>query len=254
MKVNTSLKFCHFTSKDNAASILSSRSFWFSRYDGMNDLAESELHKQENNSVFCLSFCNSNALNIPLYYLYAGIDGKGCRIDFSSSKINEIIGGKFKLFYVNSYGKVLKTEIPSKDYMLIADYIYYVADNGYTECNKMRTNEFGSSFADVYAKLKSKDLHYFVKSPIWKFEKEFRIVIKFNKPIKYPRIALEFCVNEKNERTIKVQCGPETTKEEVEQIREEFEDYNIKKVGSVLDCKRLIEMNLVKRNKHLIKQ
>ena len=40
MEIKSNTKFCHFTSIDNARNILSSESFFLSKYSKMNDLAE----------------------------------------------------------------------------------------------------------------------------------------------------------------------------------------------------------------------
>ena len=249
MDIKSSTKFCHFTSSDNARDILNSETFFLSKYDKMNDLAEAGLHSDEKNKVFVLCFSNSESLNIPAFYLYGGIDGKGCRIQFTDTKMREIVDG-CSLFYVNKKFKRLKKEISKSEYKIYFDWIYYISSNGYCEHRNEDAKQY-LNIDDAIAELKKNNKHYFIKNPIWKYENEFRIVIVFDHEIEYDKIALMFHIKD-SDNGISVAFGPETTEEEYINLSNEFREYGVSKSNRTSDY--AISMNLVMRNKRILKR
>ena len=213
----------------------------------MNDLAEADLHADENQRVFVLSLCNSEALNIPAFYLYGGIDGKGCRIQFTAAKMKEILDS-CSVSFVNKQMRRLKKTVSPSDYDVFYDWIYYISSNGFCE----HGNEIASygDFNNAVETLKKYNKHYFIKSPIWKYENEFRIVVLFHKNIPYERIALNYRIKD-NDRGISVKLGPETSQEEYRSLTDEFLDYGISNCKQSSDQR--IRMDLIARNKELLK-
>ncbi len=130
IELKSSTKFCHFTTVDNARNILSSERFYLSSYACMNDLAEKKLHEEEEKRVYVLSLCNSEAVNIPVFYLYGGIDGKGCRIQITDSRLRSMIE-TCRVFYVNNHGKCLKKEVPKDKYAGLYEWVVYIALDGF---------------------------------------------------------------------------------------------------------------------------
>ncbi len=248
MKIKSNTKFCHFTSTDNARDIMNSETFYLSKYDNMNDLAEAALHSDEKNKVFVLCFSNSESLNIPAYYLYGGIDGKGCRIQFTDAKISEIIQNN-SLYYINKRLKPLKKEIPKTEYKVYCDWIYYISADGYCEHKKDGPKRY-KSIDEALNELKTDNKHYFVKNPIWKYENEFRIVVVFNQDIEYDKIALKFHIKD-SDKGVSISFGPETTENEYLALSKEFCEYGVSKNKKTTDY--AISMNLVARNKRLLK-
>ena len=239
-------KYCHYTSIENASNILSSDCFFLSKFNSMNDLTEADLHNDEKDRVFSLSFCHSEAVNIPLYYLYGGIDGKDCRIQFSQAKLNEL-KNNCEIYYVNKKQHLLKQVVNPSNYDIIYDWIYYVSSDGSCNYHNQECSKY-KNFNDALNDLKKNDLHYFLKSRIWKFEKEYRIIVKFHTDIIYPRIALKFNLKNK-ESGLSVMCGPEISQQELSDFKEEMHDYGIANVDKISDKK--ISMKLVERNKRL---
>ena len=84
-------KFCHYTSLDNARKIVNSGTIRLSKFSQMNDITESKKHSGQEKQIFSTCFCHSSARSIPMFYLYSGIDGKGCRLEFTAAKIREIL-------------------------------------------------------------------------------------------------------------------------------------------------------------------
>ncbi len=213
----------------------------------MNDLAEAALHADDNQRAFVLSLSNSEALNIPAFYLYGGIDGKGCRIQFTDAKVKDVIDN-CSVSYVNKHMKKLKKAVNPSDYDVLCDWIYYISSNGY--CEHRNENISYNDFNSAVEALKKQNKHFFIKSPIWKYENEFRIVILFRENIPYERIALNFRIKN-NDRGISVKLGPETSQEEYRSLLYEFFDYGISNCKQ--SCNQKIRMNLIARNKELLK-
>ena len=248
MEIQSRTKFCHFTSLDNARNILASESFFLSKYSKMNDLAEKKIHEIHNDRVFVLCFSNSEALNIPAFYLYGGIDGKGCRIQFTDTKMREIINHS-SIFYVNKNYKILKKPIPPSEYTIYFDWIYYISKNGFCEHKNDKSNDY-SSIDEALVDLEKENKHFFVKNPIWKYENEFRVVVVFKNAISYDSVALKFEIKD-NDKGISVVFGPETEQKEYLELSKEFRDYGISKFKS--STSYAISMNLVQRNRRLLK-
>lgn len=244
MAANT--KYCHYTTQDNARNILCDGSILLSKFESMNDQMEYEHHKNDQNKVFSACFCHSEAFNIPLFYLYGGIDGKGCRVQFSKARLNEIIKNGH-IYYVNKSKKTIKKAIDPSKYHIYMDYIYYVTSNGYCK-HEGEEKEYGSleNFLQVMG-----EKRFFVKNPIWKFEKEYRIIVVFDEDIKYDKIALCF-PTKANDAGISVVVGPEMSNEEYEAFQSEIQDYGIRKCKKVSETNR-VKMGLVEKNRRLLR-
>lgn len=68
----THRKYCHYSSINIVNKILENQFFILSESQSVNDRKESN----ENNEFF-LCFSATDSENIPMWYLYGGIDGKG---------------------------------------------------------------------------------------------------------------------------------------------------------------------------------
>lgn len=243
--IKSSVKFCHYTTIENARKILSGECIFLNKLSNMNDIGEFKLHSRDKDKVFVLSLCNSDMKSIPLFYLYGGIDGKGCKIDFTDSFVRRMITN-CKIKPVNKQMQVLKKEYNENDYDIHFGHIYYIAYSGHMRHGKSICTEY-KSFDAAYHSLKTYD-KYLVKNSIWYHEKEFRIIVIFNKPVKYDRVALSLDIKQR-EKGITLICGPETAKEDYISIKREFSDYGISKVECVSDMQ--IKMGLVDKNRYL---
>ena len=228
MKEKTYTKFCHYTSVSNARCILSNDSALFlNKLEKMNDLDELGIHESDKDKVFLLSFCHSEAMDIPLFYLYGGIDGKGCRIEFTHKKICQLIQGD--LVPVNKRNKMLKKKYLKLDYDVYVGWVHYVASNGIEFYRNTIIDGGFNSFEKAIDNLEARNESYFVKKFFWKYEKEFRIVVKFKYDVPYDRVALKFPVDN-NEKGISLMCGPELETSDMQEIKDEFYEYGIRKI------------------------
>ncbi len=248
MAIKSNTKFCHYTTLENARSILSGECFFLSPFEKMNDGLEVEWHKDDKESAYVLSFCNSESLNIPMFYLYGGIDGKGCRIQFTDTKINEIVDN-CRISYVNKQHKLLKTAVSSSSYEIHFDWVYYVTSDGWVEHRTEGKLPY-KDFKEAMDELKKESKHFFIKNKVWNYENEFRIIVVFKEKIRYDNIAIRFNVKEKD-RGISMFLGPEMDSVETESVRKEFTDYGITEDRIICDNKHPLKMNLVERNRRL---
>ena len=242
----TKTKICHYTSIANAREIISGGAFYLNKLSKMNDQSEAEMHGTEAENVYATSFCHSESKSIPLFYLYSGIDGKGCRLEFTLAKMKQIVSGR--VFPVNKKLKILKNEIDKNLYDIQIGWIHYVARDGAEFYKGKKLHRF-NDIKEAYQQLKSENEEYLIKRPYWRYEDEFRICVRFKSKIQYDRIALKFDMNE-IEKGISMECGPELSESELEEIKKEFADYGIRRVSRFNDIK--IQMGLVEKNKTLL--
>lgn len=238
-------KFCHYTTLDNARKIINSEYIYWNQLCCMNDIDENELHTDENNQIFIASFCHSEAKSIPLFYLYSGIDGQGCRIEFTDSKLRNVVKSP-SIYPVNEKLCKLKKKYDKCEYEIYAGWVHYIAESGY-HFYRGREEKRYVDFKTAIEELKRLPEFYFIKNPIWKYECEFRIVIKFNKPISYKRIALHLPIKQ-NETGISITCGPEMQEDMLNTLHDEFAEYGIHKLKMFSDDKKRIRMGLIDRN------
>ena len=249
IKINdiNGVKYCHYTNLDCARKIIADERIFLSKMDAMNDSSETELHANDMKAVFSTCFCHSEAKSIPMFYLYSGIDGKGCRLEFTAAKIKELLRN-IEVYPVNKEMKCLKKRIPSEDFDVMFDWIHYIASDGFGYYRGRVCTNF-TSFEE--ASNPESDIYNFIKNPVWRYENEFRIVIRMKKDCSYERVAIHIPCKEQ-ERGISITCGPELSLSEVEAIREEFNEYGIQHIHSYSHEKIKIEMKLVSRNKNLL--
>ena len=65
--------FWQYTSVDSVGKVLGGNCFWVNNIIAMNDLHETELHKDDRQDIFVQCFCNSDNEKIPMWYLYGGV-------------------------------------------------------------------------------------------------------------------------------------------------------------------------------------
>lgn len=209
--------FFHYTTVEKLEKIFSDNSFLLTRVGYSNDPME-EISKD----VYAYHFCLSTGVNenLPLWYLYSGVDGKGARISLTKSKMYKLISeGMYTLVEFdsdvveNGFQLSLNEET---DYDLQFQDVVYVKENDkfvdlkyntMTNRNKIRKDDF--------AVFKNNN-RAFVKSLIWYYEKETRLVVTL-KPTIIEKLdvnktyAIKLCFNHLPEITknIKLTFAPE---------------------------------------------
>lgn len=265
--------FYHYTFMENAIDILESGCFRLSKLKFSNDL------KEKQRDIYYLSFCATHVDDVPMWYLYAGIDGKGAKLRFSKGKIKNIIESL-----------VFSTKENEKYNMKVKDYFD-------VECNYVLYKDVNNDYryrGEKYQADKSinqfiKKNKFYVKNIMWRSENEFRIIFKLkngknlNSDFIYIKYTDAFHIfDSKNDNFYKERkdfykkgCGislfygPETDNQEVnktinliykEQIRrkEKCENKDIEIYSEIIDAgPKGPKLNLVRKyenhNERLIK-
>lgn len=210
--------FYHYTKMGNLEKILENNSFLLTRVGESNDPMEKKL----NENVYSYHFCFSTGENenLPLWYLYSGVEGKGARISLTKSKVYKLISqGTYTLveyddgIVKNGFQLSLNEEI---DFDLRFQDVVYVKEkdefvdlkyNTMTNYNKIKTENFATFKNNNSA---------FIKSLIWYYEKETRLVATLKPQIvekldKNKKYAIKLSFNHLPEfrKNIKLTLAPE---------------------------------------------
>ncbi len=249
--------FCTYRSRDTAEAILKDNGnegnyFFLNSIAGTNDIHEKELHANSEN-VFPLCFCHSDTENIPLWFLYGGIDGHGICIRLTVNKMKDFLGRIKSAYPVNENGKIdTKTTLnKGTDFELSAGWVYYCKEeqnkqNGENETIvKYRGNAY--KLSDESLTLFQKD-NYFIKDYPWYYEKEFRILFIFKeKPSE--RIAVPLPKSKfEIDGGLSIKLAPNYTEQEEEELRKTLNDSKLK----IQKSKLSISFELFSRNENPI--
>jgi len=201
--------FWHYTTLESVDNILQSQSFLVRNLDRMNDLDERDLHEEQKDFVHALCFCNSNTEKIPMWYLYAGIFGRGAAIGFTPAVFLKFLASieKATVFDGTDKGTVLYV---GTDFDIQFGWVYY-----------RNKNEPGRVFyrnqwfiVEDYS-LFERD-NFFIKAYPWEYEREFRILFVNKTGRPFERIAVdipnEIC------NSLKIKLAPEIDPSDARQI------------------------------------
>ena len=176
--------YYHYTSLAVIDSILKNNSIWVSNVSGMNDLADVKQFGSNQFLYYTLCFSTGVNENLPLWYLYSGIDGQGGRICFSKNNVKSMIqNSKYVLKIIDENKKLLEGEenkviLKPSDYDIRFGDILYVKEpeKGNVSLKYNTMTNYNMS-REIFADYKKKRVG-FIKGLIWYYEKETRIVIK----------------------------------------------------------------------------
>lgn len=258
--------FWQYTSVDSIKKILGGKCFWVNNIVAMNDLHETELHKEDKQDIFVQCFCNSNSEKIPMWYLYGGIAGKGASFGFtprvmldyinSIKYVTELVYDPDEKLYVAGE----KFEIGA-EFELQVGWVFYVdyklpvkpwpKDN-----NVVRVNYF-NKFLNVEEAEQFFDDNYFIKDYPWEYEKEFRLVFinKTGKKIDKIKIEIPEEFRKSKNRKLKIKLAPEISNStEVASGMSEFERCSdvIEEVAVKNGYQILVERSKLKINMDLL--
>ena len=185
-------RYFHYTTLETVKNILKGNQFWISNVNGFND---EEDKKQFTDGNTCFSICFSTGVheNLPLWYLYAGADGKGARISFTPTAIkNAIQKGKYELFEkiqepsnVPGLGNRVASLIDGENMEVsFYDVIYYKENPNEGKCdlkyNTMTNHEISIGEMNKFLKKRNG----FCKDLVWYYEKETRLLIRLTGELK----------------------------------------------------------------------
>lgn len=235
--------FWHYTSVDSAEKILYNHTFHCRNLKYMNDRNEANLHEADGKFTHVLCFCNSNTEKIPMWYLYAGITGKGISIGFTPDKMKQFIKNieAIKGYNQNEDGTESISElVRERDFDIDFGWVFYRKKDE-------RLNVFyKNQWFHISDSLNFDKENYFIKDYPWEYEREFRIVFRNKTKIPYQKIIVEF--PEFLDKTIKIKLAPEFNQLTLKERNNEFYDYVNSKMKEVKPSDLSIKMNLINSN------
>lgn len=227
--------FWYYTSLHTADLILKNKCIYISNLSLMNDIDEATLHNCDKEYVHCFCLCNSDTEKIPMWYLYAGITGKGVSLGFSPSTM---------LAFINS----IKTVTTPDQTVVLTKDVDFDLDYGWVFYRKKETPSqvmFKRKWYSLRDPEMFEDNNFFIKSYPWEYEKEFRIVIRNKTNQKYDRLVLNISDVYKN---IKIKLAPELSNEQFTNLITSLHGFCNYLIQTPQKSKLSINMNLCKRN------
>ncbi len=184
-------KYYHYTSLGAVNNILGSKEFVISNVKRFNDKKDREQFGDENEQrkFFSLCFSRGKEENLPLWYLYSGVGGKGGRLCFTRNKLEKILSDttdknelRFSLwkYDYDNHKKIDKIcdlkdseDIKIKFY----DVLYYRADDKKVRLKYNTLTNNGEITKEEVEKYINEN-RGFNKGLIWYHEKEERLLIE----------------------------------------------------------------------------
>lgn len=176
-------QYCHYTRLSALDSILQSKTIRLSSVTGFNDEVDKQQFGNFEEQILYYSLCFSTGVNenLPLWYLYSGMDGQGARIRMSKSTITKLLKNAKYTLLVEDYSskEVKRIELgPTDREMIFEDVLYYREHEGIDKVDvKYNTMTNYSIPLDEFMIYKQ-DHKGFLKGLIWFYEKETRLLIK----------------------------------------------------------------------------
>lgn len=264
--------YYHYTTLEVINSILENNAFWLSNVAGFNDRADKAQFIGAEREFYSLCFSTGINENLPLWYLYSGIDGKGGRIEIPKKQIYDLINNStYKLYSICDKGSTKALDEPQKELingidmeLIFKDIIYYRRNEGnyslkYNNLTNYKLNlTQGKNFLD--------NRKYFLKGLIWYYEKETRLLIRLKGEAKEiaEKSGKDFVVTlsipDIVQSDINVNFAPKVTEENKQAV---LGDYSaIKKLGEraalsdytgeieITPCSRCPDKRAGKKNKN----
>ena len=206
-----------YTSSKNADNILKDERIWFTWLGkkSTNDAMDIETYKNKKN-CFCSCFSTGTKENLPLWYLYSGIDGQGVRLGFPKAWITNLKEiNNVELVEVDENDKRKSIEILEKGEfeVEIRDILYIGNEKEGSNSVQLQHKEVTSEINCDLAGQLYKKCEGFIKGLIWSYEKETRIQISVLKLLdEKKQYRVELPISDILSK-IQLRLGPETTEE-----------------------------------------
>lgn len=226
---------------------LSPTSYWHvSSLRSMNDRMEANRYKDKSDLTFAMCFSCGASERIPMWYMYAGIDGAGAKISFNKRAFS-ILCNCIDVVYPIINKKVDCTNALKRgvDFDIEDGYVCYCDFDDKNRIYKIKYKGRKYIIEDSQAEEKSflKD-RFFIKNYEWEYENEYRIVFKMLKPLPKYSDKIAVPIDEVKSR-ISLTVGPEFSPNSTD-----LSDAIIQKFGDRIKYSNLkIKMNMLSRNK-----
>lgn len=248
--------YCHYTKLDSINIILGSRTFRISNITRFNDIKDQEQFLPNQKRFYSMCFSTGVNENLALWYMYAGMDGRGGRFMFTSRQIKRMLkNAVYTLCETDKDNKeknnpVLLVEGESMR-VTFGDVIYRHEKGDKVELKYNTMTNYGLSKAE-YKKAKA-ELFGREKGIAWYYEKETRLIVeiigdaaKSIDPAKH--YFVEMTIPDDVYKAMKISLAPEISERDISKILNDYE--NIRKFVqstsklSFSEYSGSIEMNL----------
>ena len=186
-------QYCHYTSLRSLDSILGNKEFWISNVSYFNDCIDSnQFCETDKQLCFALCFATGKHENLPLWYLYSGMSGKGARVRFTKVSVRtQITTGRYFLrrikrsetggWEIDSSFDAIELEEGKNMEKIWGDIVYYSNKNrdNPSLCVDLKYNTMTHhSFpANEFTDFQQNNIG-FCKGLIWYYEKETRLLVR----------------------------------------------------------------------------
>ena len=232
--------YCHYTGIDTINKILEGKTFWLTSVTGFNDTLDTEQFGEAGGDYFSLCFSTGVNENLPLWYLYSGINGKGGRIQMTKDAVRSLIeNGRFRLCRAVSKKcqEFLKLELGNDMDLEFRDMVYVREPEGNEACS-LKYNTMTNYQVPKEEFRKYKENHCgFWKGLIWYYEKETRLLARVKGEAKahlnqwreadrdIPDISyrIELSFDEALMKRLKIMLAPNIKEAEIAEILKDYE-------------------------------
>lgn len=224
-------EFCHYTSVDVLDSILEKKELWISNVNGFNDDIDKMQFK---NLKKYYSICFSSGINenLPLWYMYAGLGGKGVRLEWTPTYLKQMVNeGSFYLCekltdYKLNGNKLKEITHLEKDKTIkieFRDVLYQKKDKKYCQLkyNNLTNYIILKDELDKYA------INHigFLKGIPWYYEKETRLLVTLKEEIEMKldqnkEYVVVLKLKDKWIDHLKIRFAPNVSKDDMHRILE----------------------------------
>ena len=184
----THSNYFHYTRLETAKKIISNGEVWLSNVSGINDEHDKEQFgdTEEQRQYFVFCFSTGVNENLPMWYLYAGLEGKGVRLEVKPTYIKNILSrGTFDLFETGE-GEKRGNSLMSLQRDVNMDLSFY--DVLYSK-RSSSGNDYDLKYNTLsnYNKINADEMNKykdqrrgFSKDIVWYYEKETRLLIRLH--------------------------------------------------------------------------
>ena len=205
--------YYHYGSVEKISAILEHKTLRINPSINFNDVND------RYEGIFSFCFSTGTSENLPLWFLYSGIEGKGARIGLNQNQFNQFIDNATFTLMVN---KEARFRIP-KEKVVVSDILYIQKKQTETRVKyNARTLNLHDNEADV-VQIFQENNPAATKGLIWHYEKETRIMVDLSEYLTENKIEgkdcfIEVAIPEKTYSCLKVRFAPELERESEELI------------------------------------
>ncbi|MCM1054755.1 MAG: hypothetical protein NC394_04445 [Bacteroides sp.] len=225
--------YYHYTSLDAINNIIGNKEFWISPVTNFNDIIDQKQYKDKERYFYSLCFSTGKSENLPLWYLYSGLEGKGGRIKLTKTNVKSLIEDSEyelceKLDKSNNKGLTLPLKKDKNMILQFKDILYFREEENEIRIKYNTMTNYNLS-SNEFKKLQNNH-KYFIKGLIWFYEKETRLLVELigdAKEFVNKNSDKEFIIKLKFDenilKSLKINLAPQIV---TDKILEEIRKYN----------------------------